>query len=62
MSLTTTSDDLLNEALEHVEKARKCLSEAIDPETWGSDSYNTTYLKIIEKSIYKLVKIKRKLD
>lgn len=62
MSVITTSDDLLNEALEHVEKARKCLSEAIDPETWGSGSYNKTYLKNVEKSIYKLIKIKRKLN
>lgn len=62
MNLTTMSEGLINEALEHVEKAHKCLSEAIDPETQGSESYNTTYLKTVEKSIYKLVKIKRKLD
>lgn len=61
MNVTTTSDDLINEALEHVEKARKYLFKAIDPETRGSNGYNKAYLKTVEKSIYKLVKIKQKL-
>lgn len=61
MSVRTTADDRRDEAKEHIERAYKCLLEAINPETWGSEDFNKAYIAAMEEALVTLIKLKRDL-
>ncbi len=61
MGVTTVSDELREEARQHIEQARECLQKAMEPGIWGSDNYSEKYKYTIEKILLKLLKIGHKL-
>lgn len=61
MSVQTTADDNRDEAKDHIDQAIKCLSRALEIDTWGSDQYNSKYIDTMEKVSIKLRKLNRKL-
>ena len=61
MSVTTTSDEKLDDARNHILSAQKLLMEALHPDTWGHDDYDDEFIeKILEVSV-ELIKLSRKL-
>lgn len=61
MGVVTTSDRKRSEAKEHINEAYKCLVEALDSDTWGSDEYNKEYLAKMEEALICLIRLKRDL-
>ena len=61
MSVQTTADDRRDEAKEYIAKAYKCLLEAVDEDTWGSNDYNSEYIEKMEEALVSLRKLKRQL-
>lgn len=56
MSVTTTADEKVREAKEHLERAEKLLYEATNPNTWGFSDYEKTYQEKLMKLQMKLRK------
>jgi len=61
MSVTTTTDEKIISLKEHVRCAILDLQEVLNPDTWGSDTYNDEYIETLEIIALRLIKIKRKL-
>lgn len=58
MSVHTTCDDRLEDAAASIKEAVHYLEEAIDEDTWGSDTLSDTFKEGIIDSIAKLRKMK----
>jgi hypothetical protein len=54
MGVTTTADEKVRAARDHLEQAEKLLHEATDRDTWGFDEYSSEYQE-------KLIKLQMKL-
>jgi hypothetical protein len=50
-----------NEAKEHLNKATKCLFEAIDEGTPGNEDFSSVYINILEETLLKLIILKKAL-
>jgi hypothetical protein len=61
MSVQTTADERRDEAKELIKKAYKCLQEALDEDTWGSQDYKDEYIETMEDALVTLRKLQRKL-
>jgi len=61
MSVRTTADEKRDEAKYHINMAYECLLEVLDPDTWGHNEYDDKYFETIEKTLIKLLKLKRGL-
>lgn len=61
MSVQTTADERIDEAKTHIKQAYKCITDALDKNTWGSSDYRESYIDIMEESLANLRKIARKL-
>lgn len=56
MSVRTSSDELRDDAKEHLEIALKRIHQAMEPDRWGSEEYlNDQYFDIL-KELNKLIK------
>ena len=61
MSLQTRADDRRDEAKDLLKQAYKCLQEALDEDTWGSQDYKEEYIETMEEALITLRKLQRKL-
>jgi len=61
MSVQTTADERRDEAKELIKQAYKCLTEALDQDTWGAKDYNESYIETMEEALDSLRKMARKL-
>jgi hypothetical protein len=61
MSVTTTADEKLKSARDHVEGAIAALSEIVVDQCWGHDDFNGEFAKQIEESFDLLRQIRKKL-
>jgi hypothetical protein len=61
MSVQTTADERRYEAKQLIKQAYKCLTEALDPYTWGAKDYNESYIETMEDALVSLRKMARKL-
>ena len=61
MGVTTTADEKLQSAKDHIGDAVKDLREFLDPDTWGNADYKEEFLEEVEQVYVKLCKIKRKM-
>jgi len=61
MSVTTTVDENIQTAKDHISSAIKELLNTVDEDTWGHHDMSDEYLETIHDSILKLSLIKRKL-
>ena len=61
IGVTTTADERLAEAKEHLNDAYKCLMEVCNPETWGHNDFKDEYLEKLFEVNIDILKIKNKL-
>jgi len=61
MGVVTTADEKRDKAKELIQEAYSLLSQAVDPETWGSKDFSEQYIDKLEDCLVELRKIKRKL-
>jgi hypothetical protein len=61
MSVQTTADEKRDEAKEYIKQAYKCLTEALDDDTWGAKDYRESYIETMEEALDSLRKMSRKL-
>ncbi len=61
MSVTTTADEKLRSAREHISQAYQNILEALNPSTWGSDEYNSEYQVTLHEILMDLYKLEKKL-
>lgn len=58
MSVTTTADQKIIAAREHMRLAHIKIMEALNPDTWGYDQYNSEYIEDLHKCAMKIIEIK----
>lgn len=61
MSVTTTFDEKISSAKEHVEAAYGCLYVCMDKDTWGYYDMKEEYIDKVLECMKMLLEIKRKL-
>ena len=61
MSVTTTADERLNSASEHIKAAALDLSAIVLDECWGYDDYRVDYTAEIHSALNTLIMLKAKL-
>jgi hypothetical protein len=58
MSVTTTADEKIIEAREHIRVAHVKIMEVLNPDTWGYDQYSPEYIEDLHKCAMKIIEIK----
>lgn len=61
MAVRTTADEKLDEARENINTAYKNILEVLNPDTWGSDNFNDSYIDNLYKVLSSLIELKRLL-
>ena len=61
MSVTTTADEKIRSAKEHLSAAYKDLLEVLDEDTWGHDDFIDGYIDTVAEVTIEILKIKKKL-
>ncbi len=61
MSVTTRADEKLAEARDYIREARKCLSEALNPDTWGAEEFKDIYVNDLHDFLKQLSEMSSKL-
>jgi hypothetical protein len=62
MSVTTTADEKVDDALGHARAAATCLAAILVDECWGYDEYNAQFMTRLQESMTMLIKVKNKLS
>ncbi len=58
MGVTTTADEKLNEAREHLKQAQIKILEVLNPDTWGHNEFNAEYIFDLHKAAFELNVVK----
>lgn len=61
MSVTTTADEAIHRATDHLESAYKDLLAVVNPDTWGHSDFKKEYIDDIFEAISLIMNAKRKL-
>ena len=60
MSVRTTADEKLSEAISHIDSALECLEIVMDGKTWGHDDFARSYMAEVKKA-YKKLRLSRSI-
>jgi hypothetical protein len=61
MSVTTTADERLDSAIEHMKDAVKNLNDIVIGECWGYDEFKTSFRQEMTEVMMELIRLRKRL-